>query len=326
MKQYSIDQELFEAARENNVPEVSQLLSDGADVNVRYNDDETALIEASYRGHVQVVKELLEYGADTEARDDDGSTALLFACCKGYLAVVIALLEHGADIDVLNRLYRTPLHWACSNDDLAVVNELLSPGAEFCGNDSNDTTTNCNILGKRKSRGADTESKDNGGETPLHLACLSGNPAIVKALLSGGADICAANNNGDLPIKRAVSGRNTETVKYLLQHSYATTCRLPLHELLKDLTWIGNPFPPLREALHQNVLSLDDVVEIIEYLVGRNPAMLSSRDQDGSLPLHVACRRGASFAIVQSLVTLYKVSVKCDISRRLASLPGLRDA
>jgi ankyrin repeat protein len=38
--------------------------------------------------------------------------------------------------------------------------------------------------------------------------------------------------------------------------------------------------------------------------------LLSSRDEDGSLPLHVACRCGVSFAIVQSLVGLYKASVK----------------
>jgi hypothetical protein len=51
-------------------------------------------------------------------------------------------------------------------------------------------------------------------------------------------------------------------------------------------------------------------VEILEYLVGRNPALLSSRDQDGALPLHLARRRGACFPIVQSLVNFYGVSVK----------------
>jgi ankyrin repeat protein len=38
--------------------------------------------------------------------------------------------------------------------------------------------------------------------------------------------------------------------------------------------------------------------------------LLRSRDQDGLLPLHVACRRGASFRIIQSLVDLYEASVK----------------
>jgi hypothetical protein len=38
---------------------------------------------------------------------------------------------------------------------------------------------------------------------------------------------------------------------------------------------------------------------------------LNSRDQEGSLPLQVACpRRGASFTIFQSMVNLYKASVK----------------
>jgi hypothetical protein len=133
-------------------------------------------------------------------------------------------------------------------------------------------------------------------------------------LLSGGVNFLAASNRGELPIHRAVNGRKSAVTKCLLQHFYATTRRLPLHELLHDLTWIGDPnggnAPPLREALHRKMLSTDDVVEIIEYLVGRNPDLPKSHDQDGSLPLHVASRRGISFPIVQSLVNRYKASVK----------------
>jgi hypothetical protein len=103
-------------------------------------------------------------------------------------------------------------------------------------------------------------------------------------------------------------------VKCLLQRFYATTCCLPLHKLLEDLTWIGHPYsrdpPKLRAALHQNALRTDDAVEIIEYLVSRNSQLLSSRDQDGSLPLHAACRRGSSFPIVKFLVNRYNASVK----------------
>lgn len=87
-------------------------------------------------------------------------------------------------------------------------------------------------------------------------------------------------------------------------------------ELLGDLTWIDNPnsiilaLPPLHDALRRDVLRTDDVVEIVEYLVDRNPTLMSSRDQDGSLPLHVACHRGASFTIIQFLVNRNKASVK----------------
>jgi ankyrin repeat protein len=220
-----IDRELSEAARENNLPEVSRLLSVGADVNAKDICNQTPLHRASLCGHLPVVDELQEHGADIEAKDDDG-------------------------------------------------------------------------------------------DTPLHNASLGGYLPIVKALLSGGANILAVNNDGELPIHLAMSNGKSEVAKYLLQHFYATIRRLPLHKLVKALTWIVDPnsrlldVPPLRTALRLNVLGMDDVVEILEYLVGRNLELVSSRDRDGSLPLHVACRRGASFAIVQSLVDLYKASVK----------------
>jgi ankyrin repeat protein len=268
-----IVQELIDAAGENNLSEVGRLLSVGADVNAKDNEGWTPLHMASYNGHVQVFQ---------------------------------ALREHGADIEAKTNRRSTPLHLAAMDGHLAVVAELLTP------NDSNGTTTN--ILGKRKSRGANIEAKNNQGDTPLHKASRQGHLRVVKALLSGGANILASNNSGRLPIHDAVSEEHYEVAKCLLEQFYATTRHLPLHELLEDLTWIGNPnssdVPPLCDALHQDVLDTDDVVEILEYLVDRNPALLTSRDRDGSLPLHVACRRGASFAIVQSLVNLYKASVK----------------
>jgi ankyrin repeat protein len=237
-------------------------------------------------------------------RGHDGWTPLHWACQRGHVQVFQALLEHGAEIEATDYGGSTPLYCACSNGRLAVVIEFLSPS------DSNGETT---ILGERNSRGANIEAKDNTGDTPLHVASRGGYLAVVKALLSGGADILAANNSGMLPIDYvmlpidyAMSDEESEVLKCLLQHFYATTRRLPLHKLLEDLTWIGNlsssDVPTLRDAFNKNFLGTDDVVEILEYLVGRNHELLSYRDQDGLLPLHVACRRGVSFPIVQSLV------------------------
>jgi hypothetical protein len=60
----------------------------------------------------------------------------------------------------------------------------------------------------------------------------------------------------------------------------------------------------LEGSLRRNVLSTDDVVAMVDYLVERNPELLSSRDQDGALP------RVADFSTVQYLVNLYKAYVK----------------
>jgi ankyrin repeat protein len=242
------------------------------------------------------------------AKDNVDCTPLHLASNCGHVQVVTELLEHGADTEATNIAGSTPLRLACGNGRVAVVIELLSPS------DSNGATTS--ILGKRKIRGeANVDAKDDDGDTPLHGASAGDHLSVVKALLSGGADIFVANNQGELPVHKALNeGRKSAVSKYLLQHYYAIICHLPLHHLLHDLTWIGNPYsrdaPPLHEALDLNVLGTDDVVEILEYLIDRNPELITARDQDGSLPLHVACRRGASFAIVQSLVNLYEASIK----------------
>jgi ankyrin repeat protein len=302
-----VDQELIEAAKENNLPEVNRLLRVGADIEVKGTEGSTPLHWAC-RGHVQVFKELVEHGADIEAKDDFYRTPLHYACYKGHSPVVIELLIRGADTEAKDNEGWTPLHWAGGEGRLAVVNELLSP------NDSSDGATT-SILGKRKSRaGANTEVQTNQSDTPLHHAASRGHLSVVKALLAVGANILAANNRGYLPVHVAVGNGHSELSKYLLRQFYATTCRLPLHGLVEDLTWIGDhssrDAPPLRAALHRNVLGTDDVVEIIEYVVDRNPAWFCSRDEDGSLPVHLACRRGVSFKIVQSLVNHDKASVK----------------
>jgi ankyrin repeat protein len=238
--------------------------------------------------------------------------------------VVNELLEHGADIEAAEKYGKTPLHFASDHGHLAVVKDLLSANA------SNVATS---ILGKRKSGGANIEAKDSDGDTPLHKASLCNSLPVIKALLSGGANILAANNEGLFPIDHALPRGKAAVTKCLLRKLYATNRRLPLHGLVEDLTWIGNPYsrdvPPLRYALHRNVPDTDDTVKILEYLVAQDPALLSSRDQDGSLPLHVACRRGASFSVVQSLVNHHTASVESvtsDGDLPLATLPGVRDS
>jgi ankyrin repeat protein len=261
----------------------------------RMNRIDQELMLATRENNLAEVSRLLGAGADVNVKYHDGHTPLHWACLWGHVQVLKELLDHGADIEAPDNNGRMPLHWVCASGYVAVGNELLS-------------------------RGANIEAKDHDGDTPLHIASLRGHSPVVKALLSGGANLLAANFHGELPTHLAVSEENSAMAKYLLRELYATTRRLPLHELLIDLTWIGNPnvsvgVPLLRAALHRNVLGTNDVVEILEFLMNQNPILLNSRDQDGSLPLHVACRRGAPFTIVQSLVNLYKASVKSVTSQ-----------
>jgi ankyrin repeat protein len=216
----------------------------------RINIIDQELVYASVKNNPLAVRRLLRAGADVNAKDNNDRTPLDFACKKGHVQVFKELLEHGADIEANDIHGRTALHLACSYGHLAVVNELLSP------NDSNGATTS--ILGKSKSRaGANTEAKDSEGNMPLHYATSEGHFPVVKSLLSRGADILAVHHYGRLPIHFAVSQGRSEVSKYLLREFYALIHRLPLHELLNNLTWIGDPnssdVPPLHAALDKCV-------------------------------------------------------------------------
>jgi ankyrin repeat protein len=61
---------------------VKQLISFGADVNVKDKERNTALIIAAKLGHVAVVKTLLAHCADVRATDNQGKTASKWAVEK----------------------------------------------------------------------------------------------------------------------------------------------------------------------------------------------------------------------------------------------------
>jgi hypothetical protein len=152
--------ELRVAARENNLPEVSRLLSVGADVNAIDNHGQTSLIVAIIMGDVQVVKDLHDHGADIELQKSYGRMPLHFACYNGHVSVVNELLSRGANIEAKDIDGWPALHDGTSlkGHHLSVGNALLSGGA--------------NIL-----------AANNLGDLPIHQSVDQGKSAVAKSLL-----------------------------------------------------------------------------------------------------------------------------------------------
>ena len=55
------------------------MLSIGADINIKNNDDDTPLLIALANGHVEIAEYLISQGADISIKDSDGLDALWFA-------------------------------------------------------------------------------------------------------------------------------------------------------------------------------------------------------------------------------------------------------
>ena len=93
-----IDVKLFNAAQKGNIEEITVLLGQGADINIRLGVDQwTPLMTASREGKLETVEFLLAEGADPNIRDNRfNKNAYHWALQYGHRDVARLLLENGA--------------------------------------------------------------------------------------------------------------------------------------------------------------------------------------------------------------------------------------
>ncbi|WP_300756961.1 ankyrin repeat domain-containing protein [uncultured Brachyspira sp.] len=89
---------LINASR-NSTNEIflQKLIYNGADVNYKNYNGDTALIEAALNGKINFVKLLIKNNADVNVQNMGGMTALMWACHRGDLEMTKMLLYAGAD-------------------------------------------------------------------------------------------------------------------------------------------------------------------------------------------------------------------------------------
>ena len=119
------------------------------------------------------------------------------------------------------------------------------------------------------STGADVNARDHRGETPLHTAAYSGDPAVIVALADAGAGVNARNERGDLPLHEAASRNGDPAVIAALVAAGAE-----VDARARDRT----------TPLHRAARSTDNP-EVIDVLVAAG-AELDARDEEGDTPLH----------------------------------------
>jgi uncharacterized protein len=90
----------------------------------------TPLMRAARLGRLEIVRELITLGANLELRNADGNTALWLACFSNDRAVVAALIDAGASLDNQNDNGATCLMYAASSGRHELVQLLLDRGAD----------------------------------------------------------------------------------------------------------------------------------------------------------------------------------------------------
>lgn len=155
---------LHHAASSGSVPTLSYLVDAGADVHAYGERTGTPLHHAASSGSTEAVQFLLDAGAEADSTDEWIGTPLHNAAFGGSADVVRCLLEAGADIHSFGRWVGTPLSIAAARSYLAVVEVLI----EFMV----DVDQHCEHFG-----------------SAAHMACASGNVEILRLLHQEGADL-----------------------------------------------------------------------------------------------------------------------------------------
>jgi ribA/ribD-fused uncharacterized protein len=166
---------IHEAAGNGREKVVLWLLERGADINVHDDQRNTPLLTAAYSGHAPIVDMLLKRGADATARNETGDSLLHAAASWPDCMEMVRHL--GFHAETANSCGRTAVHVAALCVDAESVQEFLDGGAS-------------------------ANTKDNDGNTPLHVIFFGDECRpdiefpVFLALVSAGADRSARNNDG----------------------------------------------------------------------------------------------------------------------------------
>jgi len=136
----------------------------------------------------------LKNGAKIDYRnpDWDGATLLLKAVRTNSLPLAMYMISKGADPMLTDNSGRGVLHWAATEGDPEMMEYLMGMTPDL-----------------------QTDTADEGGDLPLHLAAYHGHLPLVRLLVQAGADPALTNSSGFTASELAEGRRQWHVASYL---------------------------------------------------------------------------------------------------------------
>ena len=182
---------LIIAAEHGFAHRVDSLLTEGAHVNVRDFDGETALHKAARYDYINCLWVLIKAGADVNVKNSKGETPLAIAAYFDSVMSMFLLIKEGANVNKCCVRGFTPLWLASYKRNKECIRMLLKAGA-------------------------DVNMADKDGNTPLLCTVYNGLVKETDMLIRAGADVNACDHSGYTVLTTAVSSHSLECVRILL--------------------------------------------------------------------------------------------------------------
>lgn len=177
-------------------------------------DLDTHLLQAANHGDINSVHSLLQEGANVEAKDQAGSTPLIVAAEQGDAGIVKLLLASGANPAVRNNYDETALTVAARSFNPDVTEVLLERASD--AKEKNEAllvaAQGGPVVMQVSDAGAVPRPPEGQASPPPELPWVK----IVRLLVESGADLETRDEEGDTPLMQAASYGQTEIFNFLV--------------------------------------------------------------------------------------------------------------
>ena len=299
---------------------IVQLVSVGCDVNRQDEAGNTPLHMACQNGNIHMVRYLVEERkCDVNVANNKGELPLHLVCNNNtgelfldlhiFVEEIVQLVSIGCDVNRQDKAGNTPLHIACRNSDTGIVKFLVEErkcvvdhvALNICGIEA-DTSRSSLYASISLRTSKHTIKSKQCGLTLLNAVTSESNTRTLfeEAFRNNDYDACLGLMMvGQCDIYTQIDGINKCDVVYTLLCKFTSehgiACTRPTSLIEGDT------------ILH--VASYNCQSALIKHLIHAlhfSPSIANSKQE---YPLHIACRRGCSLAVIELLA-------RCDVNRQ----------